>query len=366
MIDNKIFNTKKTDYEKPSLLLGSQELGLFDTVNKSYPEVWKLYKTMKSLDWDELEFNYSSCNLMFKNCPEHIADKMIKTLAFQWEADSVAAKTYYAVMAPFITAPELNAAWQRVSDNENIHAATYSEIVRMSFDNPRDVLKDVLSVSESIQRLSTASKIFSEGYKASHEYALGLRGNNQDTYNKAFMMVVAQWMLEAIQFMSSFAITFSICDTGIFQPIGKAVQKIAQDEFEVHVVLNREVVKHELTTSRGKKALSQNKQTIERLFDEIIDSEFAWNHYLFSDGEELVGINEKFCNDWTLYCSRDIHKTLGVETSHKPVLRNPLKFMNNWLDISKTQPAPQEQDNAQYKVGRTRRNDENKKFEVDF
>ena len=40
--------------------------------------------------------------------------------------------------------------------------------------------------------------------------------------------------LERLQFMASFAVTFTICSTGLFQSIGTAVQKICQDELEIH------------------------------------------------------------------------------------------------------------------------------------
>ena len=40
--------------------------------------------------------------------------------------------------------------------------------------------------------------------------------------------------------------------------------------------------------------------------------------------------------------------------------------MEKWLNISKTQASPQEQDIAAYKVGVMRRTDENQVFDVDF
>ena len=76
-----VFNYAKTDYQKPLLLLG-QRPGLFDTVNRHYPEIWALYKAQKSLDWDENEFDYSSCNADFKSCSRSTYDMMIKTLAW--------------------------------------------------------------------------------------------------------------------------------------------------------------------------------------------------------------------------------------------------------------------------------------------
>lgn len=365
-MDNKIFNENKTDYETPNIFLGEQQNGLFDTVNKQYPELWKLYKTMKSLDWDENEFDYSSCNIQFKTCPKPIYNMMIKTLAWQWEADSIASRSIAPIVANFLTSSEAWAGWQRISDNETIHAATYSEIVRMSFDDPSEVIDEILKVRESLQRLETVSKVFSNAYDFSHKYALGLAENNQETYNAAFMFTVALLALERLQFMSSFAVTFAVCDTGLFQPIGKAVQKIAQDEFEVHSEWDKAILKYEMQTERGRIALEQCSGLIKQLLDEVVESELTWVTYLFSEGDELVGVSESLLKEWMLFCAKDVYSFLKIEPNYKLPRSNPLKFMNHWLDISKTQPSPQEEDIAQYKMGTVRRDDEGTTFEVDF
>lgn len=359
---SEMFNHNKTDYSTPSLFLG-EPVGLFDTVNKKYPEIWEIYKTIKSLDWDENEFDYSSCRNDFKKCDKSTYDMMIKTLAFQWEADSVVSRIA-PVVSSFVTSSELWAAWNRLGDQELIHAATYSEIVRGSFENPNVILDEVLSIQQAKDRLSTVEKALSHAYKVSHEYALGLRENNQETYNAAFMMTVALLILERIQFMASFAVTFAICDTGLFWPIGKAVQKIAQDEFETHVALDKAVLKHEFTTERGKLAYEQNKDLIKKMVDEAVNEELEWVDYLFSEGRELVGLNVDILKRWSLFCAKDVYAVLDVKAEHTLPRSNPLRFMENWLDISKTQAAPQEQTNAQYKVNVMRRDDEDLEFDI--
>ena len=361
-----VFNYDKTDYAKPLLLLG-QRPGLFDTVNRHYPEIWKLYKAQKSLDWDENEFDYSSCNAEFKSCTRATYDMMIKTLAWQWEADSVASRAIAPVLAPFITSSELWAAWQRISDNEVVHAATYSEIVRNSFDDPSVILDEILRVQEAHDRLSEVAKAFAVGYEAAHKYAIGQLPNDQDTYNAVFMTIVALLCMERIQFMASFAVTFAICDTGLFQPIGKAIQKIAQDELEIHAELDRAVLLNELTTERGQTAFAQCRGQIEAMIEEVIDSELRWIAYLFSEGRELVGMNAERLSAWTLYCAKDVYQTLGITSGkHELPATNPLKFMEKWLNISKTQASPQEQDIAAYKVGVMRRTDQDVVFDDDF
>lgn len=367
-INNNVFNIDKTDYQAPQLLMGAQQPGLFDTVNKQFPEIWKIYKSQKALDWDENEFDYSSCNAEFKQCSKATYDMMIKTLAWQWEADSVASRAIAPVLAPFITSSELWAAWQRVSDNEVIHAATYSEIVRNSFDDPRDILDEILKVEEAMGRLTRVANVFSEGFEVSHQYAIGQVPRTQETYNKVFKMIAALLLLERVQFMASFAVTFAICDTGMFQPIGKAVQKIAQDELEIHVALDKAVLKHEMQHGEfGKVAFSQCKGDIKAMIDQVVESELEWVDFLFSEGRELVGMNPDVLKRWVLFCAKDVYYFFGMESDHDLPKNNPLKFMEKWLDISKTQPSPQEQDNAQYKVGIMRRTDEDENFEdIDF
>lgn len=374
MLDKNVFNTEKSDYGKGGSLFLGQEPGLFDTVNKRFPKIWDLYKHMKQLDWDENEFNFMTCNEEFKTRPASVSKRMTASLAWQWETDSVAARMLLPVAAPFISAPELQAAWSRVTDNEIIHAATYSEIVRGSFDDPKAVLADVLGVTQALQRLDSVSEIFAEVYKVSHELALGMREKGEaSTYDAAVLFTSAMFVMERIQFMASFAVTFAIGQSGAFMPIAKAVQKICQDEYEVHVQLCREVLRNELGLACGKESWSRIRPRVVKMIRDVIRSEFEWVDYLESlDDEPLVGVTFKQLKDWVLFSALDVCNELGIEASevlppgwHFPK-KTPMPFMDKWIDISKIQPAPQEQDNGQYKVNLLQRESEGVVFEVDF
>jgi ribonucleoside-diphosphate reductase beta chain len=209
-------------------------------------------------------------------------------------------------------------------------------------------------------------KVFDEAYIASHKYALGMI-SKEEAYDHVFMIIVALFMLERIQFMASFAITFTVCGTGLFQSIGKAVQKIAQDELEVHVELDKEVLRIELDTERGRQAYERLKPKINALFTEIVDGELSWtSNYLFSEGRELVGANVNNVQAWVLFCAKPVDKFLNLNSKYKFPTHNPMTHLEDWIDISKTQAAPQEQDNNQYKVGTIVRDDNNVQFDVDF
>ena len=100
--------------------------------------------------------------------------------------------------------------------------------------------------------------------------------------------------------------------------------------------------------------------------DEVVQSELTWATYLFSEGDELVGVSEELLKQWCLFNAKDVYKFLKLESKWEFPKHNPLKFMEKWLDISKTQPSPQEEDNGQYKLNSVRKDDEGTTFSIDF
>ena len=350
------------DYSNVPLLCGKQ-YGMFDTINKKHPEIWDLYKQCKSLDWDENEVSYASCLADFERCDKSTYQAMIMTLAFQWEADSVVSRLA-PTLSPFITSSELWAAWQRVSDQEVIHAACYSEIIRNSFKNPQEVFDEILKIDKALSRLNVIGKILHDTSVISHKYALG-EVTDDEAYNQVFLFIVAVLLLERIQFISSFAVTFAICDTGLFEPIGAMIQKIAQDELETHVALDKAVLKHEMGTKRGRAVFEKNESIILEMIDEVVSYEMEWVDYLFGEGRSIVGLNSDLLKQWVLFNAKDVYSFFKIKSDKFSSLptRNPLPFMEKWLNISTKQGSPQESDITQYKVNLMARDDDNIVFD---
>lgn len=107
-----------TDYKevRQSLFLG-KKLGLVENLRNEFPDVWKQYKFLKSLDWDENEIDISSCRAEFKTLNKEITDLMINTLAWQFEADSSAAHIG-SLMYPFVNNTEMYCYLTELSKNE--------------------------------------------------------------------------------------------------------------------------------------------------------------------------------------------------------------------------------------------------------
>jgi ribonucleoside-diphosphate reductase beta chain len=350
-----VFNAQNTEWKsgEGSLFMG-QSPAMHDSVNVRYPAIQNIYKRQVSQRWVEDEFNHDQSRLDLLNCPESVYKVMLMNLAYQWEADSVASRSIAPLLAPFVTNSELWAALLENTNMEVVHALTYSEIVRQCVADPSEVFKMVMENEKTIARSSTVNKVF-DGLAVMgalrtlkengvNQFAVG----EQTQYNTAFMAVVALCCLERIQFMASFAATFAIVEQGYFQSIGKAVQKIMLDEIAVHAALDAEVLKVELSTERGLIARKECGKLIHMMLQEVVDQELQWSEYLFSEGRAIVGLNPALLKDWVRYNAQPVFDALGYDLDWDRITVNPLPWMQNWIDIDKTQNAMQEADGNNY------------------
>jgi ribonucleoside-diphosphate reductase beta chain len=366
MIESNIFNLDKDYKQDNGSLFLQAEPGLLDTINKRNPEIWSLYKIMKKLDWDENEFDYSPCIAEFQTCSRIEYEMMIKTLSWQWEADSVASHSIAPVVAPFVSSTELWSAWSAISTNEVLHGLTYSEIVRGSFTNPDEVLKSVLAETESFRRLSTIGRVMYNTKMVGAKLTLKLIDRNSPEARDAIMLfTVAMLLLERIQFMSSFAITFAFAETGRFLPIGKAVQKICNDELNVHVKLDKAILANEARTQLGRESFERIRPLVLQMYREVMTSELNWTDHLFKDGRQLPGCTAGLVKEWIYYGGTDVCNTLSISNEFKIITKNTLGYMDDWIDINNNQSSPQEEKTGNYLLGGFKDNSQNIIFDVD-
>ena len=370
---SEIFNTKKpvTEYSEKNLFLAG-EPGLIDTIHRPFPKIWDLYKEMKSLDWSEDEFNYSKCFTDFSTVDKDISDMMLETIMWQWEADSIASRFPLVLISPFQPCTEVIEAEQAIMTNELVHANTYSEIIRMSFDNPQEVLEKMLAKSDSFNRLSLVNSTLEDFQK--YSAAVNYHGldytDDVEVYTNLLVFYFTMILLERIQFMASFAITFTICKSGPFQPIGMSVKKIAQDELEVHVEYRKQVVSEIIALDKekfGGLILRNARPLLAELFNEVITKEMAWTDQLF-EGRNLIGTNKELIKEWVLFNAKDVHRFIGFtkeEASFSYPRLNPMPFLEDWFNMNAIQAAPQEQDVPAYKVNVIENDDEDITF-TDF
>ncbi len=353
-----IFNENKTDYDNPALFLG-QPGGLGDTVHDHHPDLWDYWRSLRSLDWDTNEFDFAPCNIEFKTVDPMIAQGMIQNIGYQWETDTSASNGISSVASLFVTNSALKTCWDQITANENLHWTTYSEAVRYSFDEPNAVLQSVLDNKDALARMDGISRVMGQSLKIGLEYRLGLRKRDDpEVYDAAFLFTVALFLLERVNFMGSFAVTAASAQAGFFLPICNAIQRIAQDEVEVHVNVGKYVINYELSTPRGQASWRRNRAMIDEMIQDVHAAENRWINYQRDSGSIVPGVGWDELKTLVKYTVAD-----AADTLHRPVSFNapkimPLPYFAKWLDVSKTQHSPQEGDVGQYRVNVIKKDDE--------
>jgi ribonucleoside-diphosphate reductase beta chain len=346
-MSNIIFNTNNTAWQTGDYpLFFGQVPGVYDSVNVKYPKLFDLYEQLKQIDWRHDEIDLTQTRMDLHRCPFTLRDIMIKNLAYQWELDSIASRSIAPLLAPFITNSEYWLMIVKQSENENLHSLTYSEIIRQCLPDTTEIFNEVMKNEQVINRGSRISKVFSELKEIGAKFTLGLV-SKEVAMPIVLKSVVTLYALERIEFMSSFACTFALAEQQLFVGAARLVQKIAEDE-QIHTAMGKETIKIIKSNQLWNMILDINEDEIRSIIDDIVSAEYQWNSYLFSEGRNIVGLNEKLLNSWVQYNAQQVYETLSIDMPFTRVEENPLPWMNEWLDINLTQNANQEGENLAY------------------
>lgn len=362
-----VFNIEKTDYYKPKLFSG-QAPGVFNTLTTAHPRIERYFKKMKAQDWDEAEtLENNDSKILFQTLGAELTEPMIRTLGFQWETDTIIGRTLALFAALATSYDQLFEIYIRITDNENLHARTYSEIIKMSFDDVESVLSKILNARETLQRLSKAGEVFTKMRRTLCEVELDIRKKDEEYYKEIYLFIVTVYCIERIQFLSSFAITFCYGDKGYFMEIANSVKKICQDEYEIHVRLGKYLLENfaEDALTVGGKMLA--KDHVKSIVDEIYRAEIKSLEYQLETvkDEGLFGFTIADFKTWVDVCTADVYKTLDLEVPFEVPVDHNLPYMKKWINNDNFQQAPQEEDSINYVMAPLLRDDRDKIYPID-
>lgn len=363
LIDPRIFNANKTDYHDTPLLLG-QDNGLFDTINKRHKVFEDLFNRMAVYDWRETEFTFQDCNYQFRTCSRYEYDLMITTIAWQWEADTAAARSMIRILSTYITSPALWKLMVEITKNEIVHASTYSRMVELSFDHPDEIITDVVSKLEALRRMERIAGVMSHALNTAIKIETGqIARSSTEAYDAIMMLWCALLCMERIQFVASFAVTFGKGNAGKFVQFSNAVSKICTDELEVHAETDFAVLEIEFGTERGIDFLQRRGGDILALVDDVRQSELNWIDHIAANGADkdpdltIDGLRTEVDLN-----SEPVYKFFGFKKELPYLTGRRLPYMETMIKIDQVQGAAQEERKGNYMVGGVITNDEG----VDF
>lgn len=349
---DKIFNKNNTAYLTADypLFLG-QPLALYDSVHTIHPEIFSAYKELKSLDWSEDEMDLTQSRMDLKHMGPELRDFFTANLTYQWEGDSIAARSIAPLIAPFVSNSELWAAECKRSENEVLHTLTYSEIVRQCYEDPKEVFEMVMKNDNVLVRGDVIAKVFADLQNAGARYTLGIHTEDRVGLMKYIVsFYVALFALEQVEFMSSFACTFGVAQQGWMVGASRLVQKISVDEIVHARKYNVRILDALLQDPDAYSAFLSERENLRKIVDEAVQTEFDWNSYLFSEGRKVVGLTKELLDEWVRWCAQVIYDYFGFDLPFERVLKNPIPYMDDWLNIDVIQNANQESANTNYKL----------------
>lgn len=340
------FNTKNTGYKTGYPLFLGQELGIIDTVNVQYPQLEDFYQKQVSNIWNEFEIDLTQDKMDMQNVNPAIVDKMVKTLMYQTAADSVASKSLGTLFDGLVSNPELHNLLSVWAFFETIHARTYSHIIKQTMQFPEQLIQDLYESAEVCQRTEVISSIFDRIANADVNEMF-----ESDIRVMIARTLVAVFALEAIAFMASFAVTFAITETGVFQGIGSLVTLIARDE-SLHSRFDHGIVQILMKEPEWQEAFKL--AGAEHILNGVVEQEIKWvTEYLFADGSPIIGLNSELLTDYILHMAKPVYDSCGVGDKFGWTVpdTNPLPYMDKYIDSSRVQVAPQEIQLTNYKIG---------------
>lgn len=340
-----VFNPDNQGYltnEYPIFL--GEPLGLFDTINLVYPELEDLYQLQISQIWNEFETDLTQDRMDMTRMPKEVVDLMVFTLSYQYLIDTVAAKSITSHIIQHCTNSEAEGMFTVQAMFEVIHARTYGHIVKQTFIDPNQLIKQTYENSEVLKRAMSPITVF-------NDLANLAQDADNETKRRAIIKAIAALMaLEAVSFMASFAVTFGIAETGVFQGISKLVGLICRDEI-LHARMDYAVFKILMKDPVWKTSFDAIKHEVKSVLDAAVKQEKDFADYLFSDGRQLVGLNASLLKDEVNYLAGPIYDIMGFTPDFERVKVNPLPYMNKYIDSSEIQAAAQEIQITNYRIG---------------
>lgn len=360
-----IQNRNFTSPEGYKTFLG-EDLGFGDSINITYPEIERLYKAQRAQFWTETEFALDRDRMDVLAADKNTRDIMLLNLLTQWILDATASRGIIQTFGDFISNTQVLDMFLFQSMMEGIHARAYSDIVRVCYNNPVDAMEEAIENQSIIYRTKIIGEVFNETNRIKAKFLLGeLKRDNpahRDIMAVQLMKNLAVlYGLEAVSFMASFSCTFALTRGGVFQGIDKRVGAILKDEV-LHAESAR-VLLESFTSEQSPHLYEQAKPEIKKIFDEIVNQEFHWAEYIFSEGRHVLGLDTELLQDYVCYVAKPCYDFLGIEWEKKEVLVNPLPYMDKYTNPDSIEAAPQEIEVSNYRVATVDRGDMDEEFD---
>ena len=260
----------------------------------------------------------------------------------------------YDILQLFTSNTELAILYKYISQNESIHAMSYSYGLDQMFAGKAEEAINIIYEDKMIQQRMNSEKDYCDELMQCY---IDIRNNNYnlDEVKKVLLKTIfAAYYLEHVKFPFSFATTWSINEgynNGI-QGFSQLLKLIAYDELTTHAPTNANVLK--ILMRDPKQGFIHLKEWFNDFaigyIKEQQQYEFEWIEYLFKDGG-INGLTEESSKYFIRYMIDKTLKDISMEPLHNEKKSELIDWYNNYYDINNQLNASQEMSNISYQKG---------------
>jgi ribonucleoside-diphosphate reductase beta chain len=341
--------------------LGGVGMQRYDTLK--YRQFDKLTDKQLGFFWRPEEVDVLRDAKDFKDLTDWERHIFTANLKRQILLDSVQGRSPNLAFLPLVSLPELETWIETWAFSETIHSRSYTHIIRNVYSDPGRVFDEMLDIEEIVTCGRDISRYYDDLIEYSTWYQMLGTGTHTvngrtikvDLYElkkKLWLCLASVNVLEGIRFYVSFACSWAFAELKKMEGNAKIIKFIARDE-NVHLASTQQLLK---LLPQDDPDFAQIKTESEAevvdMFQEAVDQERQWAHYLFSSGS-MIGLNEQLLSDYIEWIANKRMTAIGLTSPYKGG-SNPLPWTQKWIAGADVQVAPQETEISSYVVGGTK------------
>ena len=354
-LNNKSNHTKVTAFLDPS---GGPTIQRYDTMK--YPSFDKFTDQQLGFFWRPEEIDVYRDAKDFKALTDHEKHIFTSNLKRQILLDSVQGRAPAESFGTIVSLPELENWIITWTFSETIHSRSYTHIIRNVYSNPSKIFDDMMDIEEIVDCAKDISEFYDELIELAGYYNLLGEGTHTvngetvvvDLYElkkRLYLALMSVNILEGVRFYVSFACSWAFAESKKMEGNAKIIKFIARDE-NLHLGSTQLLLK---TLPKDdpdfEKIAKECESASVKMFQDAVDQEKAWAHYLFKDGS-MIGLNEQLLNDYVEYIAARRMEKVGLPKIYNQS-QNPLPWTQKWISGADVQVAPQEVELSSYTIG---------------
>lgn len=311
----------------------------------------KLTDTQLSFFWRPEEVNVAKDAADFRSLDPQQKHIFTSNLRYQTLLDSVQGRGPNAVFLPIVSDPALENWIVTWAFSETIHARSYTHIIRNAYPNPSEMLDSIMETDEIMDRAKSVTEAYDNLYRLNLRRDMGLPVDEYTHARALYMCMHSVNALEAIRFYVSFACSFAFDQLGLMTGNASIIKFIARDE-ALHLSGTQYMIHQMQKGGEGDlmaKVAEDSKEEVEAMFKECADQEKHWADFLFKDGS-MIGLNSEILKRYVDYITDQRMRAVGLD-SGIIAPKNPIPWINSYLNSKQVQVTPQEKELDSYLTG---------------